>query len=275
MEEHQSTCGVRKANDTNVCQLRGTSFLRRQTLTPAYVRLDYLFSPYKSVESEVGSFNMPSNEWDFDIAAEERRALIEHGEEQAKKPLTGLLKFAFPENILQFAFGSNVRKRTASYSNIISTDTVIVHLGSSLTGAVRSIAEGFTQLTNSLVNYIMLPPPSALFPLDRKLDEKFVVLRPGPNYDSATGCATPRRAIDGWAVVMAYGGGIPEAVPRVVNFVGIVVALYTLAMVYQLFSKDPIIEATVQSGYCERSISEKVLCVNCTSWQDGREERMR
>ncbi|RYP80859.1 hypothetical protein DL769_002237 [Monosporascus sp. CRB-8-3] len=130
MEEHQSACDVRKTNDIN----------------------------------KVKSAPMPNNEWDFDITAEEKRALIEPGEEQAKKLLTGFVEFAFSENILQFAFG-----------------------------------------LISLVNDIILPPLSTLFPLNRNLDEKFAVPKPGPNYDSAMGYTTLRQAVDDGAVVMAYG----------------------------------------------------------------------
>jgi len=119
---------------------------------------------------------------------------------------------------------------------------------------VRSIAEGFTRVTNSLVNDIILPPLSALFPLNRNLDEKFAVLKPGPNYDSAGGYTTLRQAIDDGAVVMGYG----VFINRVINFVGIGVALYALAKLYQLFSKAPIIKATVKCRYCRKSINEKV-----------------
>ncbi|RYO75492.1 hypothetical protein DL766_009391 [Monosporascus sp. MC13-8B] len=183
---------------------------------------------------------MPNNGRGFDFAAEERRALLEQGQERAKKFLTGFLEFAFSENILQFAFG-------------------------------LIIAEGFTRVTNSLVNDIILPPLSTLFPLNRNLDEKFAVLKPGPNYDSAMGYTTLRQAIEDGAVVMAYG----VFINRVINFVGIGVALYALAKVYQLFSKAPIIKATVKCRYCRKNINKKaVRCVNCTSWQDGREERM-
>ncbi|RYP55854.1 hypothetical protein DL771_012321 [Monosporascus sp. 5C6A] len=105
------------------------------------------------------------------------------------------------------------------------------------------------QLTNSAVNGIILPPLSALFPLNRSLGGGFAVLTPGPNYDSAAGYTTLRQAIDDGAAVMAYG---------VINFVGIGIAQYALARVYQLFSKDPIIEAAVQCRYCKKSVKEKV-----------------
>ncbi|RYP11597.1 hypothetical protein DL765_007697 [Monosporascus sp. GIB2] len=141
---------------------------------------------------------MPNNGRSFDLAAEERRALLEQGQERAKKFLSGFLEFAFSENILQFAFG-------------------------------LIIAEGFTRMTNSLVNDIILPPLSALFPLNRNLDEKFAVLKPGPNYDSAMGYTTLRQAIEDGAVVMAYG----VFINRVINFIGIGVALYALAKILQ------------------------------------------
>lgn len=68
-------------------------------------------------------------------------------------------------------------------------------------------------------------------------------------------------------------------------------ALYGLAHVYTLLSHDPIIKYTKKCKYCRKRINEKVTapaasgnhgvnqrmqclrCVNCTSWQDGREDR--
>ena len=68
-------------------------------------------------------------------------------------------------------------------------------------------------------------------------------------------------------------------------------ALYGLAHVYTLLSHDPIIKYTKKCKYCRKRINEKVTvpdapeesrltkriqclrCINCTSWQDGREDR--
>lgn len=70
-------------------------------------------------------------------------------------------------------------------------------------------------------------------------------------------------------------------------------ALYALAHLYQLMSTDPIIKHTKKCKYCKQRINEKVSkplrpkivrsthllqslrCINCTSWLDGREERIR
>jgi hypothetical protein len=61
---------------------------------------------------------------------------------------------------------------------------------------------------------------------------------------------------------------------RLLNFMGVGFSLYGLAAVYQYFSQDPIIKHTVKCRYCRKRINEKALrCVNCSSWQDGREDR--
>lgn len=69
----------------------------------------------------------------------------------------------------------------------------------------RSIAEGFTQLVNSFISDILLPPISVLLPLNRNLDEKFAVLKAGPSYGETGGYTTLAQAINDGAVVMAYG----------------------------------------------------------------------
>ncbi|KAF4126853.1 large conductance mechanosensitive channel [Geosmithia morbida] len=54
------------------------------------------------------------------------------------------------------------------------------------------------------------------------------------------------------------------------------VALYSLALLYTLFSADPIIKHMKKCKYCKQRINEKSLrCINCTSWLDGREEYPR
>lgn len=73
---------------------------------------------------------------------------------------------------------------------------------------------------------------------------------------------------------------------------GVGIALYAVASLYEWGSKDSIIKCTVKCKYCRKRISEKVRqftkafpppipadfeqakrCVNCTSWTDGRENR--
>lgn len=81
---------------------------------------------------------------------------------------------------------------------------------------------------------------------------------------------------------------------KVFNFIGIGLALYFIANVYTSVSNDAVIKNTVKCKYCRKRISEKVKtisnapdscylltraiqahrCVNCTSWQDGREEQI-
>lgn len=63
----------------------------------------------------------------------------------------------------------------------------------------------FTAVTTSFVSDIMLPPLSVIFPLNKNLQEKFAVLRPGPNYAREDGYNTLKLAQDDGAVVMAYG----------------------------------------------------------------------
>jgi len=148
----------------------------------------------------------------------------------------------------------------------------------------------FTAVVTSLVSDILLPPLSVILPLNKNLEEKFAVLRPGPER-GPDGYNTLKQAQDDGAVVMAYG----VFLNRLINFMGVGFSLYGLASLYQCFSKDPIIKHQVKCKYCRKWISEKVCCVkagcggsgrgslltgmqssrcvNCTSWQDGREDR--
>ncbi|KAJ8127239.1 hypothetical protein O1611_g6399 [Lasiodiplodia mahajangana] len=175
------------------------------------------------------------------VANEEQRSLLEQGEEQAKRVFSGFIDFAFSGNILEIAFG-------------------------------LILANAFTTVTNSFVNDILLPPLSILLPLNRNMDEKFVVLRPGPKYEEQNGYNTIDLAQQDGAVVLAYGGFIRH----IVSFLFLGTMLYALACLYQYISKDNIIKHTVKCRYCKKRVSSKAIrCVNCTSWLDGREERMR
>lgn len=60
-------------------------------------------------------------------------------------------------------------------------------------------------MVTSFVSDILLPPLSVLLPLNKNMDEKFAVLRPGPNYEADHGYNTLKLAQDDGAVVMAYG----------------------------------------------------------------------
>lgn len=67
------------------------------------------------------------------------------------------------------------------------------------------LAAAFTTLVNSFVNNILMPPLSVIFPIDRNMEEKFAVLKPGPSYEREAGYTTLARAKDDGAVVLAYG----------------------------------------------------------------------
>ena len=69
----------------------------------------------------------------------------------------------------------------------------------------NSVASTFTAIVNSLVTDVVLPPLSVLLPMHKNLQEKFAVLKPGPNYGAEDGYNTLKRAQDDGAVVMAYG----------------------------------------------------------------------
>lgn len=60
-------------------------------------------------------------------------------------------------------------------------------------------------MVKSFVGDILMPPISIILPLHRNIEEKFAVLRPGPNYNASTGYTTLHIAQDDGAVVLAYG----------------------------------------------------------------------
>ncbi|KAG7287077.1 hypothetical protein NEMBOFW57_006580 [Staphylotrichum longicolle] len=167
--------------------------------------------------------------------------LLDESRRRASRILHGFIDFAFQGNVLEIAFG-------------------------------LIIASMFTALVTSFVSDILLPPLSVLLPLNKNLEEKFAVLRSGPHRPRDTGYNTLKQAQDDGAVVMAYGFFLN----RLLNFMGVGFSLYGLAAVYQYFSQDPIIKHTVKCRYCRKRINEKrekaLRCVNCSSWQDGRED---
>ncbi|KAK0617848.1 large-conductance mechanosensitive channel [Bombardia bombarda] len=171
--------------------------------------------------------------------SEDSDDLLEQGRRRARRVIDGFIDFAFQGNVLEIAFG-------------------------------LILASMFTSVITSLVSDILLPPISVLLPLNKNLEEKFAVLRPGPNFGSTDGYNTLKQAQEDGAVVMAYGFFLN----RLINFVGVGFSLYLLASIYQCFSNDPIIKHTVKCKYCRKRINEKsTRCINCTSWQDGREDR--
>jgi large conductance mechanosensitive channel len=78
-----------------------------------------------------------------------------------------------------------------------------------------------------------------------------------------------KQALDDGAIVWAWGNFLD----KVLRFFVLAVALFLVAKTYSLASKDNIIKRQVKCKYCRKYINEKAKrCVNCTSWQDGREE---
>lgn len=72
---------------------------------------------------------------------------------------------------------------------------------------MHSLAAAFTTVVTSFVSDILLPPLSLLPFINRNMDEKFAVLRKGPNYNQtmSIGYNTMQQAADDGAVVLAYG----------------------------------------------------------------------
>ncbi|CAH0048889.1 unnamed protein product [Clonostachys solani] len=190
-----------------------------------------------------------------EAAASETDSLLERGQRKAKRIFDGFVDFAFQGNILQIAFG-------------------------------LIIASIFTDLVKSFVGDILMPPLSVILPLKKNIEEKFAILRVGDTYNRTAGYNTLKQAQDDGAVVMAYGLFIYQ----IVSFFMIGLALYALALLYTSFSSDPIIKHTKKCKYCRQRINEKtaryklansdgssksIRCIHCTSWLDGREERVR
>jgi large conductance mechanosensitive channel len=95
-------------------------------------------------------------------------------------------------------------------------------------------------------------------------------LKAGANYNHSisTGYNTKDQALKDGAIVFAYGSFID----KLVRFFAIAVTLWVIASVYSRASDDNIVKKQVKCKFCRKYISEKAKrCVNCTSWQDGRE----
>ncbi|KAL4784128.1 large-conductance mechanosensitive channel [Aspergillus varians] len=169
---------------------------------------------------------------------EEGSEAIMRAGHDAKEHVSGFLDFALRDNVLEVALG-------------------------------LIIAKAFTSVVNSFVSDIVLPVVSLLPFIMRNMDEKFAVLSRGPHYHETNGYNTLEQARDDGALVLAYG----VFLETVLNFLGITLTLYGLAQVYMAVSHDKIIKRSVKCRYCRKWMSEKALrCVNCSSWQDGREE---
>jgi large conductance mechanosensitive channel len=108
----------------------------------------------------------------FPIDSDEEQHLLDEGRRRAGRIVHGFIDFAFQGNVLEIAFG-------------------------------LILASMFTALVTSLVSDILLPPLSVLLPLNKNLEEKFAVLRPGSSGGAPYN--TLKQAQDDGAVVMAYG----------------------------------------------------------------------
>lgn len=166
--------------------------------------------------------------------------------------------FALRDNVLEVAVGLMYAPFTLPKYPLILTSF--------------SLAAAFGACANSLVTDIILPLISLLPFLARNLDEKFATLKHGPNYNTSisTGYNTKDQALSDGAVVFAYGSFFD----KIVRFLLIATSLWVIATVYSKGTDDNIVKKQVKCKYCRKYISEKAKrCVNCTSWQDGREER--
>ncbi|CZT03988.1 related to ion channel [Rhynchosporium agropyri] len=176
----------------------------------------------------------------------EDSGLLQHaGEEvmeRGRKMWTGFTDWALQDNILEVAVG-------------------------------LIIAAAFTSVVTSFVSDILLPPLSLLPFINRNLDEKFAILRRGPGYNQTDGIGynTLQQAAEDGAVVLAYGAFFN----KMLNLFGVGMALYIIATIYDSMSTESIIKTTVKCRYCKKRISGKAQrCINCTSWQDGREDKI-
>ncbi|KAL8861513.1 MAG: hypothetical protein Q9178_002037 [Gyalolechia marmorata] len=169
------------------------------------------------------------------------------------------------EDAQQSLLPSNIKTRTQNawddFTDFALRDNVLeVAVG-------LILATAFTTVVSSFVDDIILPPVSLISPSNNNLDGKFAVLRrgDGPNdreYD------TLKQAREDGAVVMAYG----EFISKLIRLFVIALALFVIARVYGWAANDSVIKKQVKCKYCRKRISEKAKrCVNCTSWQDGRE----
>jgi large conductance mechanosensitive channel len=130
-----------------------------------------------------------------------------------------------------------------------------------------SFASSFTTCANSLVTDIILPLVSLIPGLDRNIEQKFLVLRPGDSHTRDYN--TIDQALSDGAIIWAWG----SFTDKVIRFFLIAFALFVISKIYSAVSHDNIIKRQVRCKYCRKWISDKAKrCFNCTSWQDGRED---
>ncbi|PLB37743.1 MscL family protein [Aspergillus candidus] len=158
----------------------------------------------------------------------------------------------------------HIRQAWDGFINFAARDNVLeVALG-------LIIAQAFTKVVTSFVSDIILPVISLLPFLSRNMDEKFAVLTQGPNYADMNGYNTLEQAREDGALVLAYG----VFLQTILSFFGVSLTLYAIAHIYTWISDDRVIKPTVRCRYCKKFISDQATrCVNCSSWQDGREDR--
>jgi large conductance mechanosensitive channel len=131
------------------------------------------------------------------------------------------------------------------------------------------LAASFSAVANSLVSDIILPIISLLPFIEKNLEEKFAVLRGGRHY-ATLHYNTIQQALDDGAVVWAYGSFFD----KILRFLLIAVALFLVAKSYSYLAGENIVRRQRRCAYCKKYISENARrCVNCTTWQDGREDR--
>ncbi|KAF5027528.1 hypothetical protein F66182_345 [Fusarium sp. NRRL 66182] len=182
---------------------------------------------------------MPRSFHDEESGSGESQSLLGRGQKKVRRFWDGFIDFAFQDNILKIAFG-------------------------------LILASAFTDLVKSFVSDVLMPPVSILLPLNRNMEEKFAILKPGSSYNKTVGYNTLNQAQEDGAVVLAYGTFINQ----MISFIVLGFALYGLAHLWQLASSEPIIKHTKKCKYCRQRINEKsIRCIQCTSWLDGREDR--
>jgi large conductance mechanosensitive channel len=122
-----------------------------------------------------------------------------------------------------------------------------------------------------MVSDIILPIISLLPFISRNIEEKFVLLRRGPNAVYQVYNTTEQAIADG-AVIWMYGSFLD----KLMRFILIALSLFIIGKAYGYLADDNIIKRTVRCKFCRKFIAEKAKrCFNCTSWQDGREDAGR
>ncbi|CAF9926725.1 MAG: hypothetical protein HETSPECPRED_006406 [Heterodermia speciosa] len=93
----------------------------------------------------------------------------------------------------------NVKRVWDDFTDFVFSDNVLeVAVG-------LVLASAFTSVVKSFVSDLLLPIISLLPFINRNFDEKFAVLKKGPNYEQNSGYNTLKQALEDGAVVMAYG----------------------------------------------------------------------